>query len=136
MKVDYVGLGGRIRKRRKALGLTQGQLAELTGLSDTYVSHIERGTRIPSLSTVISFCYALEISPNELLCDTLPENWFADSDTPLMLRQSPCRLRNTLTNWLCTDIPEQTMLGEESVDLSRLPPIGLVTLTEDVLLPS
>lgn len=136
MKVDYIGLGRRIRARRKALGLTQEHLAELADLSVTYVGHIERATRIPSLSTLVSICYALEISPNELMSDSLPEGRFAPSDTPLKLRQVPCVLHNTLTNWLCTDLPDQSMLGDAPADLSQLPPIGFVTLSEDILPPS
>ena len=135
MKVDYIGLGRRIRVRRKALGMTQEQLAELAGLSDTYVGHIERATRVPSLSTLVSICYALEISPNELMCDSLPESRFSSADTPLKLRQVSCVLRNTLTNWLSTDLPDQSILGEMPADLSKLPPIGFVTLSEDVLPP-
>ena len=135
MKVDYIGLGRRIRARRKALGMTQERLAELSGLCDTYVGQIERAIRIPSLSTLVAICYALEISPNELMCDSLPEGRFASADTPLKLRQVPCVLHNTLTNWLCTDLPDQSMLGETPADLSKLPPIGFVTLSEDVLPP-
>ena len=136
MKVDYIGLGQRIRDRRKALGITQGQLAELAGLSDTYIGHLERGTRIPSLSTVVSICYALEISPNELMCDTFPATRFAEADTPLRFRQVPCVLRNTLTNWLSIDLPDQSTQGELPVNLSQLSPIGFVTLCEDALPPS
>ena len=136
MKVDYAGLGRRIHNRRKVLGITQFQLAEMTALSATYVGHIERGTRIPSLSSLVSICFALEISPNELMCDTLPVTRFADADTPLKLRQVPCTLHNTLTNWLSADLPEQSMLGESPAKLGELPPIRFVTLREDVLFPS
>ena len=135
MKVDYTGLGRRIRARRKSLGMTQERLAELAGLSDTYVGHIERATRIPSLDTLLCICYALEISPNELMCDSLPEGHFSSADTPLKLRQVSCVLRNTLTNWLSTDLPDQSMLGDAPADLSQLPPIGFVTLSEDILPP-
>ena len=131
MKVDYEGLGRRIRARRRALGMTQEQLAELACLSNTYVGHIERATRIPSLDTLLSICYALEISPNELMSDSLPESRFSSADTPLRLRQTRCTLRNTLTNWLCTDVPDQSMLGDMPADLGSLPPIGFVTLGED-----
>ena len=135
MKVDYEGLGRRIRARRKALGMTQEQLGELACLADTYVGCIERAARIPSLDTLLAICDALEISPNELMGDSLPEDRFSAADTPLRLRQSSCGLRNTLTNWLCTDVPDQSMLGDAPADLSSLPPIGFVTLGEDVLPP-
>ena len=131
LKVDYVNLGRRIRERRKALGLTQAELAEMIDRSSTFIGHIERATRIPSLNTVVELCYALETSLDMLLCDTLPENRFVN-DTPLKLRQMPCVLHNTLTNWLSTDLPDDCMFGEASVDLSSLPPIGFVTLDEEL----
>ena len=55
-----------------------------------------------------------------------------ENDTPLKLRQMPCVLHNTLTNWLSTDLPEDCMFGEAPVDLSSLPPIGFVTLDEEL----
>ena len=69
------------------------------------------------------------------MCDSLPESRFSSADTPLKLRQVSCVLRNTLTNWLSTDLPDQSILGEMPANLSKLPPIGFVTLSEDVLPP-
>ena len=131
LKVDYVNLGRRIRERRKLLGLTQAELAEMIDCSSTFIGHIERATRIPSLNTVVDLCYALETSLDVLLCDTLPENRFVNA-TPLKLRQVPCVLHNTLTNWLSIDLPEDCMFGEAPVDLSKLPPIGFVALDEEL----
>ncbi|TKH46103.1 XRE family transcriptional regulator, partial [Paenibacillus terrae] len=38
-------VGERIRTIRKAKGLTQQQLAELSGLDDSYIGSVERGER-------------------------------------------------------------------------------------------
>jgi len=45
-------LGELIKKRRKVLGLTIRDLAELTGLSKTTISQTERGVRNPTLEVL------------------------------------------------------------------------------------
>ncbi|MEV6972622.1 helix-turn-helix transcriptional regulator [Kitasatospora sp. NPDC093806] len=44
--------GVQLRRSRKAAGLNQVQLGELTNLSDSQVSNLERGTRTPTLDWV------------------------------------------------------------------------------------
>ncbi|MDH6705424.1 transcriptional regulator with XRE-family HTH domain [Kitasatospora sp. MAA19] len=44
--------GAQLRRLRKAAGLTQIELGELTNLSDSQISNLERGTRIPTLDWV------------------------------------------------------------------------------------
>ena len=39
--MDYYKIGQRIRKFRKAQGISQEQLAEKVGISTTHMSHIE-----------------------------------------------------------------------------------------------
>lgn len=40
---DSVALGARIRSRRNELGLTQGELADVSGVTLRFVSELERG---------------------------------------------------------------------------------------------
>jgi len=42
--MDYVSLDNEIRKRRKVLCLSQAVLAERTGVSLSFIGHIERGS--------------------------------------------------------------------------------------------
>ncbi|MFJ9771836.1 helix-turn-helix domain-containing protein [Kitasatospora sp. NPDC101157] len=44
--------GAQVRRLRKAAGLTQIELGKLTNLSDSQISNLERGTRIPTLDWV------------------------------------------------------------------------------------
>ena len=44
-------LGANIRKYRKQIGITQEQLAEKIGKSVNYIGMIERGEKVPSLTT-------------------------------------------------------------------------------------
>jgi transcriptional regulator with XRE-family HTH domain len=59
--------GARIRGLRTALGLSQEQLAELTGFHRTYIGMIERGERNLSLSNVEVFAKSFRISIRELV---------------------------------------------------------------------
>lgn len=60
--MDYAAMGNRIRQRRRWLDMTQEQLAEAAGVSTSFVGHIERGIRIPSVETLWTICKALNIS--------------------------------------------------------------------------
>lgn len=59
MTVNYQDLGLRVRDARKAKHLTQEQLAEKVGISSSFMGHIERGTRIASIDTLVSICNVL-----------------------------------------------------------------------------
>ena len=74
MTVNYQDLGLRVRDARKAKHLTQEQLAEKVGISSSFMGHIERGTRIASIDTLVSVCNVLSVSPCLLLGASLSEN--------------------------------------------------------------
>lgn len=67
--IDYKALGSRVRSARTKLGLTQEQLAEECSLSAAFIGHIERGTRIPSLETLVTLSEVLSVSLDWLLLD-------------------------------------------------------------------
>ncbi len=69
--MDYEAMGRRVKKLRKAAGLTQEQLAEKSNLSPSFLGHIERGTRVASLQTLVAICKALDVEPSVLLQDSL-----------------------------------------------------------------
>ena len=60
-------LGRRIAERRRALGLTQKQLAEKLHLTDRAVSRWERGVGAPDISMIAPLCDALCMTADELL---------------------------------------------------------------------
>lgn len=65
--MDYRDFGTRVRTVRRQLGLTQEELSEKVGISASFLGHIERGTRIASLETLVALCNTLNISPVYLL---------------------------------------------------------------------
>lgn len=65
--MDLVKIGKYIAGKRKALGVTQKQLAEKLNMSDKSVSKWERGICLPDVSVYMELCEILGISINEFL---------------------------------------------------------------------
>ena len=71
--LDYYKIGQRIRKYRKACGMSQEQLAEQIGISVTHMSHIETGNTKLSLPVFVDLARVLEVQTDDLLYDFLPD---------------------------------------------------------------
>ncbi len=67
MEIDKKLVGNRIKRRRKAAGLTQEALAEQIGLSKNHLSNIERGRYLPTIETMLMICDALGQTPDYYL---------------------------------------------------------------------
>lgn len=65
--MDYYKIGQRIRKLRKAHGLSQAELAEKVNVSTTHMSHIETGNTKLSLPVFVDIAAALEVRMDDLL---------------------------------------------------------------------
>jgi transcriptional regulator with XRE-family HTH domain len=66
-KAQLEALGALIRDQRRTAGLTLRELAELTTVSNAYLSQIERGLHEPSLSVLRSIARALNMPLDALL---------------------------------------------------------------------
>ena len=84
--MDLIKIGKYIAEKRKALGLTQKQLAEKLNMSDKSVSKWERGICLPDVSIYMELCSILRISINEFLAgeDIGTENVIEKSDSNLI----------------------------------------------------
>ena len=71
MIIDYEAMGRRIRRRRQEKGLTQRQLAGRINISVSYYGHIERGTRVPSVETIVQIANELMVGADYILRDSL-----------------------------------------------------------------
>jgi transcriptional regulator with XRE-family HTH domain len=60
-------VGRRVRRRRRALDLSQETLAEGAGIHRTQISLIESGRRMPRLDTLILLARALDVADAQLL---------------------------------------------------------------------
>ncbi|MBQ8341786.1 MAG: helix-turn-helix transcriptional regulator [Clostridia bacterium] len=65
--MDQIKIGKFIAERRRALGLTQRELAERLSVSDKTVSKWECGNGLPDVSLMLPLCALLSINVNELL---------------------------------------------------------------------
>ena len=69
--IDYKAIGARIRRLRKEKNLTQQVLAEMSYQEPSNISHIERGATKLSLPAIVNIANALDVTVDELLCDSL-----------------------------------------------------------------
>ena len=60
-------VGNNCARIRNARGWTQEELAERSGLSQQYLSGLERGRRNPTIVTIYELAQALEVDHLELL---------------------------------------------------------------------
>lgn len=96
-ELDFRLIGRRVRDFRMERGLTQEGLAEAAGLSVPYVSHIERGARKASISTLIKIAGALDVTVDALLLGwQLNEVVTFDSDMKFLLGDCSPRERQVL----------------------------------------
>lgn len=62
-------IGERIRSIRKTKGMTQADLANAIHVTPSFMNHIEQGLSIPSLEHVCNIATALQVTPQDILCD-------------------------------------------------------------------
>ena len=63
-------VGQNVKRIRQKKGLTQEQFAEISGLSQQYISGLEGGHRNPTVVTVYEIAVALGVSHLDLLRPT------------------------------------------------------------------
>lgn len=71
---DEVRIGERLRFYRRSKGKTQAVVAGLAGVSENYLSQIERGRRTPTLTVLHRFAKILGVRLSELLGESAIEN--------------------------------------------------------------
>ena len=82
--MDFRQGGKALQRIRKEQGLTQETLGEMSGASTVTISRIERGVIVPSISTLIAICNALEVGTDSVLSAYIntaaPIRWTALAD--------------------------------------------------------
>ena len=74
ISVNHRQIGYRIKEVREQNHISQAQLAEMTDLSISYISHIENAKRKASLESIIRIVNALGITVDELLAGVQMNN--------------------------------------------------------------
>jgi Predicted transcriptional regulators len=77
--MNYYEIGQRIRKYRKASKLSQEQLAEKPGISDTHMSHIETGNTKLSLPVLVNIANILSVQTDAIIYETPQLNKFCQT---------------------------------------------------------
>ena len=67
MNFNYKRIGEQVKKIRRQNNMTQANLAELTDMSDTYISRIETGAKRASLESLAKIAYILNTSLDGLV---------------------------------------------------------------------
>lgn len=83
-------LAARIAFLRRQRGLTLDQLASTTGLTKSYLSKLERGLSVPSISTAMRLAQSFDLSVGQLL----GENQYADAISIVRRAERPSFMRN------------------------------------------
>lgn len=71
VKIDYKGIGLRIKAARMAKKYTQEQVADLCDVSTQHISNIENNKTKVSLPLLIDIANVLEVTLDQLVCEVL-----------------------------------------------------------------
>lgn len=66
-------LGDAIRRHRKRRGLSQERLGEAAGVTNEWISQIERGVGAPSIDILVRLCRELGVDASEVMREALEE---------------------------------------------------------------
>ncbi len=71
MAVNIKAMGKRIKSARRRASMSQEHLAELVNLSTVHISNMESGSGTPSLNTLVNIANVLDVSTDDILCDSI-----------------------------------------------------------------
>ena len=84
--MDWVSIGGRIRRQREFLGYTREQLAELLDVTPKFCSDIELGVKGMSIPTLCRIAEVLHLPTDYILFGKDPTG----NSSPIMLMLHNC----------------------------------------------
>lgn len=78
-------VGKRFKEYRDEIGLTQRELAARLGVTDNYISAIERGISFPEYNNLVALLNELKASPNVIFGDVLDHE--VDGAVPPLMKK-------------------------------------------------
>lgn len=93
--MDWVSIGGRIRKQREFLGLTREQFAEKLDVTPKFCSDIELGVKGMSVPTLCRIATTLCLSTDYILFgkeDKKEKDWALEAISPMIDSLTPDQL--------------------------------------------
>ena len=98
--MDQIKIGAFIQERRKAVGLTQMQLAQMLNITDRAVSKWETGRSLPDSSIMLELSQILKISVNDLLNgEVIDMNDYNEKNEQLLLDMAKELEKKNKTIW-------------------------------------
>ena len=67
VQAEGVLFGERLRDIRQRRHVTQAELARVAGMSEAYISNMEHGLKVPSLTTILRLAVALNCKVMDLV---------------------------------------------------------------------
>ena len=92
---DLKLIGKKLLAIRKKAGLTQSEVAEMSGLSDRTYADIERGTVNMRMETVLRICNSLRITPDEIVSEENDSTFEEEQEVLEKLRKCTVREQKT-----------------------------------------
>jgi chromosome segregation and condensation protein ScpB/DNA-binding XRE family transcriptional regulator len=131
-EIELSGVAVEIRQRRRLLGLSQVQLAEVSGVSRTVINKVEQGARVPSIRTYarLRASLGLEAPPAALIPAPVPTR--LDGDLVAALSAGLLMTREVSLGELASALDVAIPAVRENLDrvAERLHGVGF-SLTED-----
>ena len=87
---DYV-FGNKIHRLRKAMGISQNQLADMLGITGKAISKWENGCAKPQIDTIKKLAAIFNVSVDDLLCSSAPDKQI----TKIVITGGPCAGKTT-----------------------------------------
>lgn len=84
-----MNVGARIKQLRIAKNYSVNKLANLAGISQSYLRDVELGNKNPTIETLSFLCDALDISLHDFFADETSSNFIDDPLLKQIYRLSP-----------------------------------------------
>ena len=92
-------IGSRIMQKRKAKGLTQNEIAEITGLSHRQISNIENGHSYPRMGAFLKICAYFEVNSDYFISGSIGK----DIDEKITELLATCSVEELKCIWKLLD---------------------------------
>ena len=68
MKITLKQIQEKLAESIRLSGMTQTEIAQRLGISQSNIAHYVRGAKMPALDTFANLCVILDIDPADILC--------------------------------------------------------------------
>lgn len=107
-----MNVGKRIIALRTAKQLSTNKLANMAGISQSFLRDVELGVKNPTVETLSYFCDALDISLSDFFSDNNEINPFLKTAVKKLNDQQQLQLANFINSLVIQDIPTEEINNE------------------------